>query len=89
MAQTIYTIVTTDYYEHNMGTIKETTTRSFIDKEMANTYFRGNILAKAEELGFEDVYLPPNLTEFNLRYAFKDDVEDDWFESQIFESVLD
>lgn len=89
MAQTIYTIVTTDYYEHNMGTIKETATRSFIDKEMANTYFRGNILAKAEELGYEDVYLPPNLTEFNLRYAFKDDVEDDWFESQIFESVLD
>ena len=27
-------------------------------------------------------------TEFNLRYAC-DDVEDDWFESQIFESVLD
>lgn len=89
MAQTIYTIVTTDYNEHNvLGLEKTTTTRSFIDKEMANTYFRGNILAKAEELGYEDVYLPPNLTEFNLRYAC-DDVEDDWFESQIFESVLD
>ena len=23
MTQTIYTIVTTDYYEHNMGTIKK------------------------------------------------------------------
>lgn len=89
MAQTIYTIVTTDYYEHNMGTIKETSTRSFIDKNDANAYFRGNIISKAGEYGFEDVYLPQNMTEFNLRYAFKDDVEDDWFESQIFESVLD
>ena len=88
MAQTIYTIVTTDYYEHNMGTMKETTTRSFIDKEVANAYFRDNIFAKAKELGFEDVYLPPNLTEFNLHYACRDEVEDDWFESQIFESVL-
>lgn len=68
---------------------KTTTTRSFTDKEMANTYFRGNILAKAEELGFEEVYLPQNMTEFNLRYACDDGVEDDWFESQIFESVLD
>lgn len=89
MAQTIYTIVTTDYYEHNMGTMKETTTRSFTDKNVANTYFRDNILTKAEELDFEDVYLPPNMTEFNLRYACRDDVEDEWFESQIFESVLD
>ena len=88
MAQTIYTIVTTDYYEHNMGTIKKTSTRSFIDKEMANTYFRGNILSKLEELGYEDVDVPMGITDFNLRYAC-DDVEDDWFESQIFESVLD
>lgn len=88
MAQTIYTIVTTDYYEHNMGTIKETSTRSFIDKEMANTYFRGNILSKLEELGYEDVDVPMGISDFNLRYAC-DDVEDDWFESQIFESVLD
>ena len=88
MAQTIYTIVVIDYYEHNMGTMKETTTRSFTDKNVANSYFRGNILAKTEELGFEDVYLPQNITEFNLRYAC-DDVEDEWFESQIFESVLD
>lgn len=88
MAQTIYTIVTTDYYEHNMGTIKKTTTRSFIDKEMANTYFRGNILSKLEELGYEDVDVPMGISDFNLRYAC-DDVEDDWFESQIFESVLD
>lgn len=89
MAQTIYTIVTTDYYEHNMGTIKKTTTRSFTDENQAKTYFIGNILSKLEELGFEDVDIPADSTEFNLRYAFKDDVEDDWFESQIFETVLD
>ena len=40
------------------------------------------------KLGFENVYLPQNMTEFNLHYACRD-VEDDWFESQIFESVLD
>lgn len=88
MTQTIYTIVTIDYYEHNMGTIKETTTRSFTDKNVANTYFRGNILSKLEELGYEDVDVPMGVSNFNLRYAC-DDVEDDWFESQIFESVLD
>lgn len=88
MAQTIYTIVTTDYYEHNMGTIKKTTTRSFTDENQAKTYFRGNILSKLEELEYEDVDIPADSTEFNLYYAC-DDVEDDWFESQIFESVLD
>ena len=89
MAQTIYTIVTTDYYEHNMGTIKETSVISFTDKNKATDYFRNNIVEKAKELEFEDIYLPPNITEFNLRYAFKDDVEDDWFESQMFTSTLD
>lgn len=88
MAQTIYTIVTTDYYEHNMGTIKKTTTRSFTDENQAKTYFRGNILSKLEKLEYEDVDIPADSTEFNLYYAC-DDVEDDWFESQIFESVLD
>ena len=88
MAQTIYTIVTTDYYEHNMGTIKKTTTRSFTDENQAKTYFIGNILSKLEKLEYEDVDIPADSTEFNLRYAC-DDVEDDWFESQIFESVLD
>lgn len=89
MAQTIYTIVTTDYNEHNvLGLEKTTTTRSFTDKENANSYFRGNILSKLEELGYEDVDIPADSTEFNLRYACED-VEDDWFESQIFESVLD
>ena len=44
MAQTIYTIVTTDYNEHIvLGLEKTTTTRSFTDKENANSYFRGNI----------------------------------------------
>lgn len=89
MAQTIYTIVTTDYNEHNvLGLEKTTTTRSFTDKENANSYFRGNILSKLEELGYEDVDVPMDISVFNLRYAC-DDVEDDWFESQIFESVLD
>ena len=88
MAQTIYTIVTTDYHEHNMGTTKETTTRSFTDEKQAKTYFIGNILSKLEELGFEDVDIPADSTEFNLRYACED-VEDDSFESQIFESGLD
>ena len=88
MAQTIYTIVTTDYYEHNMGTIKKTTTRSFTDENQAKTYFRGNILSKLEKLEYEDVDIHADSTEFNLYYAC-DDVEDDWFESQIFESVLD
>lgn len=88
MTQIIYTIVTTDYYEHNMGTMKKTTTRSFTDKNQAKTYFIGNILSKLEELGYEDVDIPADSTEFNLRYAC-DDVEDDWFETQIFNSVLD
>lgn len=89
MAQTIYTIVTTEYNEHNvLGLEKTTTTRSFTDKENAISYFRGNILSKLEELGYEDVDVPMGISDFNLRYAC-DDVEDDWFESQIFESVLD
>ena len=88
MTQTIYTIVTTDYYEHNMGTMKKTTTRSFTDENQAKTYFFGNIFSKLEELGYEDVDIPADSTEFNLRYAC-DDVEDDWFETQIFVSVLD
>ena len=88
MTQTIYTIVTTDYHEHNMGTTKETPTRSFTDENQAKTYFIGNILSKLEELGFEDVDIPADSTEFNLRYAC-DDVEDDSFESKIFKSLLD
>jgi hypothetical protein len=88
MAQTIYTIVTINYYEHNMGTQKQIETRSFTDENQAKTYFRGNILSKLEELEYEDVDIPADSTDFNLYYAC-DDVEDDWFESKIYESVLD
>jgi hypothetical protein len=71
-----------------MGTQKQIETRSFTDENQAKTYFRGNILSKLEELEYEDVDIPADSTDFNLYYAC-DDVEDDWFESNIYESVLD
>ena len=92
MAQTIYTIVTTDYSEHSVfGTIEKVSTKSFSDKQAAEDYFRNNIVEKAEKLGFERNELPVSLgtTYYNLQKDFRDEVLDDWFETQIFETTLD
>ncbi len=91
MTQTIYTIVTTDYSEHNLGTIKKVSTKSFSDKQTAEDYFRNNIVEKAEKLDFErdELYIPLGTTHYNLWEDFRDESLDDWFESQIFETTLD
>ena len=91
MAQTIYTIVTTDYSEHNLGTIKKVSTKSFSNKQTAEDYFRNNIVEKAEKLDFEkdELYIPMGTTHYNLWEDFRDESLDDWFESQIFETTLD
>ena len=91
MAQTIYTIVTTDYSEHNLGTIKKVSTKSFSDKQTAEEYFRNNIVEKAKKLDFEryELYIPLGTTHYNLWENFRDESLDDWFESQIFETTLD
>jgi len=91
MAQTIYTIVTTDYSEHNLGTIKKVSTKSFSDKQTAEDYFRNNIVEKAEKLDFEkdELYIPMGTTHYNLWEDFRDEPLDDWFETQIFETTLD
>lgn len=91
MAQTIYTIVTTDYSEHNLGTIKKVSTKSFSDKQTAEDHFRNSIIEKAEELDFErdELYIPQGTTHYNLQEDFRDEPLDDWFEMQIFETTLD
>ena len=91
MAQTIYTIVTTDYSEHNFGRTKEVSTKSFSDKQTAEDHFRNSIVEKAEKLYFErnELYIPLGTTHYNLREDFRDESLDDWFESQIFETTLD
>lgn len=91
MAQTIYTIVTTDYSEHNFGTIKKVSTKSFSDKQTAEDYFRNSIIEKAEKLDFErnELYLPLGTTHYNLQEDFRDEALDEWFEMQIFETTLD
>ena len=90
MAQTIYTIVTTDYSEHNFGTDKKVSTKSFIDKQTAEDYFRNTIVEKAEKLDFErdELYIPLGTTYYNLQENFRDESLDDWFEMQIFETTL-
>ena len=85
----IYSVITIEYTEHNMGTDRKVGMVSFNTKEEAINYFQFYIREQAESLGFEDVDVPADITEFNLRYACGDDVEDDWFETMIFESVLD
>ena len=92
MAQTIYTIVTTDYSEHSVfGAIKKFSAKSFSDKQAAEDYFRNNIVEKAEKLGFERSELSVSLgtTYYNLQKDFRDEVLDDWFKTQIFENTLD
>ena len=92
MAQTIYTIVTTDYSEHNvLGTSKKVSTKSFSDKQAAEDYFRNSIVEKAEKLYFEkdEISVPLGATQYNLQEEFRDEPLDDWFETQIFENTLD
>ena len=92
MAQTIYTIVTTDYSEdYVLGTIKKVSTKSFSNKQAAEDYFRNNIVEKAEKLDFEkdEISIPLGATQYNLQEEFSDEPLDDWFEMQIFETTLD
>jgi hypothetical protein len=91
MAQTIYTIVTTDYSENNFGTTKKVSTKSFSDKQTAEEYFRNSIVEKAEKLDFDrnELYFPLGTTYYSLREDFSDESLDDWFEMQIFETTLD
>ena len=84
----IYSVITIDYSEHNMGTDRKVGIVSFNTKEEAIDYFQFYNRSQAESLGFEDLEIPTDITEFNLRYACGDDVEDDWFESMIIEHLL-
>lgn len=84
----IYSVITIEYSEHNMGTDRKVGIVSFNTKEEAIDYFQFYIREQAEYLGFEDVDVPADITEFNLRYACGDDVEDEWFESIITEHLL-
>ena len=84
----IFSVITIEYTEHNMGTDRKVGMASFNTKEEAIDYFQFYIRSQAETLGFEDVDVPADITEFNLRYACGDDVEDDWFETMIIEHLL-
>ena len=84
----IYSVITIEYTEHNMGTDRKVGMVSFNTKEEAIDYFQFYIREQAEYLGFEDVDVPADINEFNLRYACGDDVEDDWFETMIIEHLL-
>lgn len=84
----IYSVITIEYTEHNMGTDRNVGIVSFNTKEEAIDYFQFYNREQAEYLGFEDVDIPTDSTEFNLRYACGDDVEDEWFESMITEHLL-
>lgn len=84
----IYSVITIEYTEHNMGTDRKVGLVSFNTKKEAIDYFQFYNRSQAEYLGFDDVDIPTDITEFNLRYACGDDVEDDWFESMIIEHLL-
>jgi hypothetical protein len=71
-----------------MGTDRKVGMVSFNTKEDAIDYFQFYNREQAEYLGFENVDIPADSTEFNLRYACGDDVEDEWFESMITEHLL-
>lgn len=90
----IYTIVVIDYYEHNMGTMKEISApNAYKDKQVAKAKFREILEQKLNELeydvdeidfgdGYEDIEY------FNLRRCGVD-VEDEWFEMKIVYTNLD
>lgn len=84
----IYSVITIEYTEHNMGTDRKVSLVSFNTKEEAIDYFQFYNREQAENLGFEELEIPADITEFNLRYACGDDVEDEWFESMIIEHLL-
>lgn len=84
----IYSVITIEYTEHNMGSDRKIGLVSFNTKEEAIDYFQFYNREQAENLGFEELEIPTDITEFNLRYACGDDVEDDWFESMIIEHLL-
>lgn len=84
----IYSVITIEYSEHNMGTDRKVGMVSFNTKEEAIDYFQFYNREQAEYLGFEELDIPTDITEFNLRYACGDEVEDEWFESMIIEHLL-
>lgn len=84
----IYSVITIEYSEHNMGTDRQISLVSFNTKGEAIDYFQFYTREQAEYLGFEELDIPTDITEFNLRYACGDDVEDEWFESMIIEHLL-
>lgn len=84
----IYSVITIEYSEHNMGTDRQVSLVSFNTKEEAIDYFQFYNREQAEYLGFEELDIPTDITEFNLRYACGDEVEDEWFESMIIEHLL-
>ena len=55
--------------KRDMGTDRKVGMVSFNTKEEAIDYFQFYIREQAEYLGFEDVDVPTDITEFNLRYA--------------------
>ena len=91
MAKTIYTIITTYYPRCSFGITKEVSTKAFSDKQTAEEYFRNSIVEKVEKFGYDknEIYLPLETSYYNIRENFRDEALDDWFEIQIFETILD
>ena len=91
MDKTIYTIITTYYPRRSFGITKEVSTKAFSDKQTAEEYFRNSIVEKVEKFGYDknEIYLPLETSYYNLRENFRDEALDDWFEMQIFETILD
>ena len=90
MAKTIYIIITTYYPRHSFGITKEVSTKAFSDKQTAKEYFLNSIVEKVEKFGFDknEIYLPLEASYYNLRENFRDEALDDWFEIEIFETIV-
>ena len=91
MAKTIYIIIKNYYRRHSFGITKEVSTKAFSDKQTAKEYFPNSIVEKVEKFGFDknEIYLPLEASYYNLRENFRDEALDDWFEIEIFETILD
>lgn len=92
MSKTIYSIVVTDYIEHNMGTMKKVSIPyATEDMNKAKEVFDSIILEKLEKLGYEFEECEFD-TDFDAVIHFKMrevvEVEDDWFDVEIVTTKL-
>lgn len=85
MKARIYTIVVTDYIEHNLGTIKKVSVPyATSDMQKAKELFDSILCEKLEELEYEFSECNfdkdfSEVTDFKMREVI-DYVEDDWFD---------